>query len=177
MTKSFNNFEIAIGDAKDLIESFDIINATPDRKASEALKRAALVMTVTAWETYIEDVAMELFNNKFSVVKGSHIGNYIHNQLHIQIKCLHNPDSIKVKKLFVDFLDFDVTEKWTWANYHTPELARMALNKWLNRRGEAVHRAQIDMTKTDLVKRDEVDKCIRFFTELATITDKALSAI
>ena len=53
----------------------------------------------------------------------------------------------------------------------------MALNKWLNRRGEAVHRAQIDMTKPDLVKRDEVDKCIRFFTELATITDKALSAI
>ena len=54
---------------------------------------------------------------------------------------------------------------------------RTILNVWIKRRGEAVHKAQIDGTKPDIVKRDELVKCLRFFSELATATDKALEAV
>ncbi len=43
------------------------------------------------------------------------------------------------------------------------------------RRGEAVHRAQIDITKPHIVKRDDLEKCIRFFSDLVQSTDNALS--
>ena len=175
MTTSFSNFKIAISDAQDLIDCFDLLNGKSDTSAPEALKRASLVMTITAWETYIEDVATEIFMDKFSLIKGSHIGNYVEGQFTKNLKTFNNPDSLKVKNLFSDFLGFDVTDKWIWNNYITADQARCALNKWLKRRGEAVHRAQIDVKKPHLVKLDEIDQCIRFFTELAAITDKALS--
>ena len=177
MTTSFCNFKIAISDAQDLINCFDLLNEKSDANPPEALKRAALVMTITAWETYIEDVATEIFIDKLSLLKGSHIGNYVEGQFNKNLKTFNNPDSTKVKNLFFDFLGFDVTEKWVWNNYITADQARCALNKWLKRRGEAVHRAQIDITKPHLVKRDDIDKCIRFFTDLAAVTDKALSKV
>ncbi len=46
-------FDTAIADAERLLELFDKLSPA-ERKDNEVLKRAALVMTLTAWETFIE---------------------------------------------------------------------------------------------------------------------------
>ena len=67
-----------------------------------------------------------------------------------------------------------MTENWIWYNYKDPDQARSTLNSWIKKRGEAVHRAQTDQTKPHIAKREELDKCLRFFNDLAQATDKAL---
>ena len=174
MTLALQNFTIGLSDAEELICCFDSMNKSETASAPEVLKRATLIMILTAWETYVEDVAIELFNNKFGVLQGSHIGNFMEQQFSLRLKTFHNPDSIKTKKLFIEFFGLDVTENWIWNNYKDPDQARSTLNSWIKKRGEAVHRAQTDQTKPHIAKREEIDKCIRFFNDLAQATDKAL---
>ena len=62
---------------------------------------------------------------------------------------------------------------WTWANYD-PERARAALNSWIGKRGDAVHRSKPinnGSPNAHLIKRDELDKVIRFIKELVKATD------
>lgn len=177
MSVSLNNFKLAIYDAKELAECYDYMNSKDDVVPSEALKRAALIMTLTAWETYVEDIATELFANKFGVLKGCHIGSYLERQFSIRLKSFHNPDSNKTKQLFEEFFDIDVTEKWIWDSYLHPKQVKQTLDGWLKRRGEAVHRSQVDITKPDLMKRNELDKCVRFISDLVKVTDKILESV
>lgn len=45
------------------------------------------------------------------------------------------------------------------------------------KRGEAVHCAQTDITEAHIVKREEWNKCLRFFRELVSATDSILSEL
>ncbi|HHF3254323.1 TPA: HEPN domain-containing protein [Vibrio alginolyticus] len=101
----------------------------------------------------------------------------VENRLEEHLKYFNNPGSKKTKALFEEFFGIDVTEAWIWANYITADESRTQLNKWLKKRGEAVHRAQIDRTEAHIVKREELDKCIRFFRELVTVTDTRLALL
>lgn len=177
MSDSLKNFHQAIGDAEQLLGCYDSLNKSNNEKAPEVLKRATLIVILTAWETYVEDVASELFANQFGVLKGSRVGNFLEEQFEQRLKVFNNPDSLKTKRLFVEFFGVDVTESWVWNNYANADQVRTILNVWIKRRGEAVHKAQIDGTKPDIVKRDELVKCLRFFSELATATDKALETV
>ena len=176
MTESHQTFKRAISDAQQLIICYDQLNKPPELVAPEVLKRAALIMTLTAWETYVEDVAAELFEKKFSMLKGSPIGHFMESQFEKRVKMFHNPDSQKTKQIFEEFYGIDVTEHWTFANY-IPEQARNQLNQWIKKRGEAVHRAQTDFTQPQIVNRKELDKSVRFFTELVAKTDEVLITI
>jgi demethoxyubiquinone hydroxylase (CLK1/Coq7/Cat5 family) len=178
MSKAKQAFGFAISDAKELISCFDTMNAGGcANQPPEVLKRASLIMTLTAWETYVEDVASELIQTKYAMVMGSQVGHIINNRLKDHLKVFNNPDSKKTKDLFLEFFNFDVTESWVWGNYQTANDARTALNAWLKKRGEAVHRAQTDKQSSHIVKRDELDKCIRFFQELVDVTDQTLMAL
>lgn len=174
MSDSLRNFNQAITDAEELMSCYDSINKSSSEVAPEILKRATLIMALTAWETYVEDIATELFKNKFDSLKGCRIGRFMEDQFELRLKFFNNPDSQKTKNLFWDFFGVDVTEHWIWNNYQDPDQVRSILNKWIRRRGEAVHRAQTDVTKPDIIKRDELKKCLRFFSELAGVTDKTL---
>ncbi|BDY05265.1 HEPN domain-containing protein [Ferrimonas sp. YFM] len=178
MTQAKKEFELALSDSEELITCYDSMNHHNScTRPPEVLKRATLIMTLTAWETYIEDVAAELINAKYGMVMGSQVGSIITGRLNDHLKTFNNPDSKKTKDLFQEFFGIDITESWVWGNYHTSKDARTALNSWLRKRGEAVHRAQIDKQSSHIVKRDELDKCIRFFRELVNVTDKKLSEI
>ena len=63
----------------------------------EVLKRATLIMTLTAWETYVEDIASELINAKYGMVMGSQVGSIITGRLHDHLKVFNNPDSRKLR--------------------------------------------------------------------------------
>lgn len=55
MSRAKETFESAIRDAEDLLAHFDSINRQPPPGNAEVLKRAGLIMALTAWETYVED--------------------------------------------------------------------------------------------------------------------------
>ena len=177
MSESLQNFKRAISDAQELLTCYDTINSSESNEpVPEVLKRACLIMTLTAWETYVEDIATELFQNKFGALKGSQIGNFMELQFNNRLKMFHNPDSQKTKQIFEEFFGIDVTEYWKLNNY-IPKQSREMLNLWLKKRGDAVHRAKTDLNQPHIVKRDELDKCIRFITDLVVVTDKALMAL
>ena len=92
------------------------------------------------------------------------------------MKQFHNPDSSKTKQLFEEFFDVDITESWGWNNV-LPKDARVQLNRWISIRGEAVHRVVVDITQPQVIRKDELVKCIRFIEELAKATDTAVDKL
>lgn len=55
MSSAYDSFRINIQDAIELLKQFDAINNNPPPPEAEVLKRAGLMMALTALETYIED--------------------------------------------------------------------------------------------------------------------------
>jgi hypothetical protein len=107
-------FQTAIADAEQLISIFDLLPNQDAHQQYEVLKRAALVMTLTAWESYIEAFLLEQLTKKICSIKGSFAGDFIQKKIDIEINRLHNPTSDKVKQLSQEFLQFDLTEHWRW---------------------------------------------------------------
>lgn len=172
MTRSLNTFHLAISEAKELLSCYDVLNEQNNISPPDSLKKASLIMALTAWETYVEDLVTELFEQKFSLVMGSTLGNFAQRQLKERLKQFHNPDSRKTKQLFEEFFGIDVTEYWVWNNVF-PKDAREQLNKWISIRGNAVHRVEVDKNQPHVIRKDELVKCIRFIEELVNATDKA----
>ena len=173
MSRAYQSFEYGIKDAEELLAHFDSVNANPPPANAEVLNRAGLVMALTAWETYVEDRLLEEMNRKLGVVAGSYVGDFVLKKLHTDLKQFHNPSSDKTKRIFQEYLGLDVTEGWSWANYE-PEKARSTLNSWIGKRGDAVHRSKPinnGSPVAHLIKRDELEKVIRFIKELVKATD------
>ncbi len=172
------SFEYAIQDAENLLEHFDAINTNPPPDNAEVLKRAGLVMALTAWETYVEDRISEALAKKISVVAGSYAGEFIRKRLQLDLKQFHNPTAEKTQRLFSEYLEVDVTQGWQWAHTDTARAAKL-LNDLISKRGDAVHRSKPVNNGTPiphLVKRDELVKAIRFVKELVKATDAYLDA-
>ncbi len=176
MTESLKTFHRALSEARELFDCYETLNNHPELIPPDAIKKASLIMALTSWETYVEDVATELFHQKFSLVKGSMIGDFAEKQFKERLKFFHNPNSKKTKHLFEEFFNIDVTEHWQWENVY-PKDAREQLNRWIAIRGEAVHRVNVDINQPQIIRKGELAKCIRFIDELARATDKALEAV
>lgn len=179
MSKTLISFDSSIKDAEDLLAHFDGVNKKPPPENAEVLKRAGLIMALTAWETYVEDRLREEVEARLRVVNGSYVGNFILKRLEEELKRFHNPNSEKTKKLFHDYLDIDVTASWDWPNYD-PAKAKKSLDELISKRGDAVHRskpAQAGMPAPHLAKREDLEKSIRFLKDLTKATDKALLQI
>jgi hypothetical protein len=173
MSNAYQSFEYSIKDAEELLAHFDAINQNPPPANAEVLKRAGLVMALTAWETYVEDRLLEEMNKRLGVVSGSYLGNFVLKKLTTDLKQFHNPNSEKTKRIFQEYLGLDVTEGWSWSNYD-PEKSRTTLNTWISKRGDAVHRSKPinnGSPSAHLIKRDELEKVIRFIKELVKAND------
>jgi hypothetical protein len=176
MSKASTTFGVSIEDASTLLRLFDEVHKTSPERA-EVLKRAGLVMALTAWETYVEDRLYEAVEIRLQAVSGSSIGRFISHKLAEELKRLHNPTPEKVKQLFIEFLEVDVIARWKWDNYSAAE-ARKTLGNLIAKRGEAAHRSKpvkSGAPAPDLVKRDDLEKAIRFLCGLVTATEKALA--
>lgn len=175
MSRASMAFEGSIEDAAVLLAHFDNIHKQSPESA-EVLKRAGLVMALTAWETYVEDRIVEAVQARLRVVIGSPIGKFVSGKLEEELKRFHNPTSEKTKRLFLDYLEVDVTAGWKWLNFD-PALARKTLDEFISKRGDAVHRAKPtngSASPPHLVRREDLDKAIRFLRGLVEVTDKAL---
>lgn len=69
MTLSLAVFHKAISDARELLELYEALNCKDGIVPPDALKKASLVLALTAWETYVEDVATEVFKKNSALSK------------------------------------------------------------------------------------------------------------
>ena len=170
-------FESSIRDAENLLAHFDALPKPPS-ESSEVLKRAGLVMALTAWETYVEDRILEAVTSRLRVVNGSQLGKFVLSRLEEELRRFHNPTAEKTRRLFDDFLEIDVTSKWEWQHYDNAK-AKRTLDDLISKRGDAVHRSKPVAPGVPpaphLVKREDLERSIRFLKSLVEHTDKALT--
>jgi len=174
MTEAAKAFERSINDAQGLLERFDEENSNSSDRSAEALKRAGMVLALGAWETYVKDRIKEEFEVYLRAVEGSLVGRFVQKRLKQDLKRFYNPNSDRTKLLFNDYFEVDVTQGWTWNNYDIPQ-AKKALNALIAKRGDAAHQANTSSNPSctpHLVKRDELEKAIRFLKGLVEATDK-----
>lgn len=174
MSKSYEKFQKSIEDAKNLMALYD--EHKNEQIKAEVLKRAGLIMALTAWETYVEDRLKESFYAQIKPLQGCSVGNFWQGKFEEELKRFHNPTSDKVKKVYKEFLNIeDVTESWKWNNY-TPKDARPQLNHWLELRGDVVHnsRGVSSAQEAHAVNKEDLSKCIKFLEGLVEAFDKGL---
>jgi hypothetical protein len=167
----------SIKDAENLLSFFDQLNVKPPPPELEVLKRAGLVMAMTAWETYVEDRLEEAVDARLSGVSDSLVGTFMAKRLAEELKRLHNPSSAKTIQLFLDYTSVDMSSAWAWNNVE-PKKAREKLDAYLKLRGTVVHRSRViekGPPKPDAVTRDALLKTIGFLKELVKATDRALA--
>ena len=176
MSKSAESFQGSIKDAENLLAHFDAM-AKPLPDNAEVLKRAGLVMALTAWETYVEDRVREEVLARLRAINGSHIGKFMSGRLEEELKRFHNPTAEKTRKLFLDYLDVDVTAAWAWQQIDPPK-AKKTLDELISKRGDAVHRSKPQTNQQSqaphLVKREDLERNIKFLKCLVEATDRAL---
>jgi len=175
-SRAHATFDRAIDDAVSLLNQFDTVHKD-QTKLGDVLKRASLVIALTAWETYVEDRIKEAVHLRLKAVSGSPIGKFVSGKLEDELKRFHNPTSEKTRKLFLDYLEIDVTAGWKWQHFE-PAAARKSLDALIAKRGDAVHTSQPVTSggppAPSLIKRDELDKAIRFLRGLVQATDGML---
>jgi hypothetical protein len=177
MSQAKETFESAISDATSLLERFDVAKGSDPQESTEVLKRASLILTMTAWETYVEDRLRECVASALATGSGPE-SKIVERLLERDLAALHNPSAEKVSELFRLYAGVDVTENWTWPPFD-PKQARRRLNEYLKLRGDAVHRARVrskTATTAHLVSREKLDKVIRFIQKAVEATDNALAA-
>jgi hypothetical protein len=178
MSKASETFAQAIRDAENLLAHFNKLNIKPPPPENEVLKRAGLIMAMTAWETYVEDRIQEAASERLSGIADSTIGQFVKSKLDDEIKRLHNPTSDKTIQLFRDYAGVDLTDKWCWNNYDA-QTVRERLNQYMKLRGDVVHRSRTvepkQPKKPDAVTKEALEKVIRFLKDLVCATDGALA--
>jgi hypothetical protein len=176
MPTAKETFLSSIKDASDLLDLFDQINVKPPPPNAEVLKRAGLIMAITAWETYVEDRVVEAVNVRLGTDQVGFSGQYVLRNLQKELKQFNNPNTEKTVKLFREFLGLDVSLSWTWNNYPIDRV-KLELDALMRKRGDAVHRSKPPTSggvpSAHLIKRDELEKAIRFLGSLVEATEKA----
>ena len=129
-----------------------------------------MVMALAAWETYVKDRFKEEIQSWLLIVKGSPLGNFVQRQVDEDLKRFFNPNSARTKLLFKSYFEVDITSAWKWDNYHPPQ-AKQILDEFISKRGDAAHQANTSPGQPHLIKRDELEKAIRFLKGLVRATD------
>lgn len=179
MSEASEVFKQSISDAENLLAHFNALNKQPPPPETEVIKRAGLIMAMTAWETYVEDRVMEAANARLKGLQDSSIGNFVKGKLSEEIKRLHNPTSDKTIQLFRDYANTDLTEKWSWNNFD-PKTVRERLNQYMKLRGDVVHRSRTVTAGPPTahpVTKEDLQKVIRFLKALVDTTEIALGEL
>jgi len=175
-SRASDNFAQSIRDAENLLAHFDKLNTKPPPRENEVLKRAGLIMAMTAWETYVEDRVLEAAGDRLQRLDDEAIAKFVRSKLNDDVKRLHNPSSEKTIQLFRDYAGVDLTDKWECNPLNAVEV-RIRLNQYIKLRGDMVHRSppvNSGPPKAHAISREELAKAIRFLKALVASTEKGL---
>lgn len=177
MSAASDSFEQSILDAENLLAHFNRLNTKPPPPETEVLKRAGLIMAMTAWETYVEDRVTEALADRLRSLNDDSVATFFRTKLGDEIKRLHNPTAEKTIQLFRDYANLDLTEKWTWNNAD-PRTVRDRLNQYLKLRGDVVHRSRVvrhGPPQAHPVTKEDLEKVIRFLRNLVDAMERVLA--
>lgn len=178
MSTASETFETSILDAEHLLDHFNKLNQKPPLPETEVLKRAGLVMAMTAWETYVEDRVLEAAGKRFSKLDDVALREFVKTKLNDEIKRLHNPTADKTAQLFRDYAAVDVVAAWNWNNYSSDLVCR-TLNKYMKLRGDVVHRSRPMVSgppNAHPVTKDDLRRLISFLKNLVIATEAAVES-
>ena len=173
MSRASETFAQSIRDAENLLAHFDQLNTKPPPPELEVLKRAGLIMAMTAWETYVEDRVLEAAAQRLQGLNDTGIVKFVQLRLDDDVRRLHNPSSEKAIQLFKDYAGVDFTDKWKWNN-HDSTTVRTRLNQYIKLRGDVVHRSPgvtSGPPKPHAITREDLAKAIRFLKALVVSTE------
>jgi hypothetical protein len=175
MSKAKQTFDTSIKDSEVLFAHCNSLGH-PLPQTAEVFKRAGLVMALTAWETYVEDRVLEAVKERVSEV-ATRAEKFMLAKLDEELKRFNTPTTEKTRKLFLDYLEVDVTTAWRW-NGIDVQKAKEKLDALVKKRGDAVHRAKVvsAVTAPHLVTKDDLEKAIRFLKQLVLATEGLLEA-
>jgi hypothetical protein len=115
--------------------------------------------------------------SRLRIINGSQVAKFVQGKLTEELKRFHNPTAEKTRKLFIDYLDVDVTTGWAWQQFEPPRVKKM-LDELIAKRGDAVHRSKQVVEGQPpgghLVRKEELDKAIKFLKTLVGVTDDAV---
>lgn len=171
------SFEESIQDAENLLRHFNSLNTQPPPPEIEVLKRAGLIMAMTAWETYVEDLLQEASTERLNRLRDREVAAFVGKKLNEEIKRLHNPGYQKTIALFRDFAGVDLTQYWTWNNYDL-KTVKKRLGQYIGLRGDIVHRSRVvdpDVPNAHPVKKVDLEKAIGFLKNLVDATETAFA--
>jgi RiboL-PSP-HEPN len=176
MSRASETFAQSILDAENLLKHFNTLNSKPPPPELEVLKRAGLVMAMTAWETYVEDRVLESAAERLRALADQSIAALVQSKLDEEIKRLNNPTADKTIQLFRDYAGVDVTDDWSW-NQNDPKTVCDRLNQYVKLRGDVVHRSRTiepGPPRAHPVTKEDLERAIRFLKNLVQATEKAL---
>ena len=178
MSDASETFEQSIQDAENLLKHFNALNTKPPPPEIEVLKRAGLIMAMTAWETYVEDRLQEAATQRLSKLRNRAIAEFVAAKLAEEIKRLHNPDYHKTIELFGDYAGVDLKEFWSWNNCDL-KTVKQKLGQYMKLRGDIVHRSRTispGEPNSHPVKKVDLEKAINFLKSLVDATERSFVA-
>jgi hypothetical protein len=202
---ALTNFTFAMEDVKRLMAIHDAQRppkaGRPSRQL-EVFKRAAIILTVTAWESFIEETIQACTESKlakatspfdiqstFNSVAEEWLGNnpkppelikwvgqgwksIIEEKLKKDLAKLNSPTSEQVRALSKRYLNIDITAHWGWQAM-SPKTAAARLDEVIKLRGALVHKGPA-LFGTSSVSRNNVNQASGLITKLVECTERTL---
>jgi hypothetical protein len=178
MSRASRTFSESIQDAENLLRHFNSLNTKPPPPEIEVLKRAGLIMAMTAWETYVEDLLQEATSQRLEILRNREIAEFVTAKLAEEIRRLHNPDYHKTVELFGDYAGVDLRKYWSWNNCDL-KTVKEKLGQYMKLRGDIVHRSRKTSPgapNSHPVKKVDLEKAIGFLKNLVDATERSFAA-
>jgi RiboL-PSP-HEPN len=199
------NFDFAIDDVNRLLKLHDAETkrerGRPSRQV-EVFKRAGVILSVTAWESFFEDTirgcaeryiqaavsptdVQKLFNSVAQawlqespkppeLAKWTADGwkPFLRTKLDADLQALNTPNTENLKALSKRYLEIDITAHWSWKRTSAVDAATR-LDKLIRLRGELAHRGP-DLFKGASVHRKQVVDAVLLLKNLVECTERAI---
>ncbi len=175
MSKASDTFVQSIRDAENLLSHFNSLNKKPPPEENEVLKRAGLIMAMTAWETYVEDRVEEAAEARLQSVGDPDVVDLVRRKLSEELSKLHNPTAERTIQIFNDYAFVDPSKEWSWGAKSEADVRRQ-LNSYLKLRGDVVHRSRVRSAgrpQAHPVRKEDLERAIRFLKHLVDATERA----
>jgi hypothetical protein len=135
-----------------------------------ALNRAVVVICVSAWEAYIEELVRESLNVLRPSAPPLGVWSTHYASMQGQLGRFHNPNRENVRQLISDALGlFDIQTNWAWQNC-TAAKAEERLKEAITLRNKIAH----GVNPRPAVSSDYSRDLPAFFRRLGSCTDRAV---
>ena len=177
MSKALETFNKGIEDAESILAIYDGHNRNLEGFRElyngtfpniDVLKRACVIMTFTAFETFFENLVKEINDKQihdFSTVPNNK-----------KLERFHNPTAQNIIELYRAWFGIDNCLKSISFDGRPSEDICKQLDDFLKIRGQVVHVQKTDCTTEDVAKKENVTKILNFVKKFAPTFDCYIEA-